>query len=241
MEMKKNASEIIKEKLELLGPGSTISYKDFKGVSFITLAKALSRLVESGKLIRVRKGIYYYPKETVLGKTVPKSEDILSKLNWNDSLYPFAAGATFGSYALGLTTQVPAEKVLIGDYTTNRSVSLMGTTYRTRRRPIRHLKNLTPKEFYTLETIRILKNIPGTAISEVLKGIIKLLKEANHHSLIKAALYEPPRVRAILGAILEEIKTTENLSTLRKSLNPLTTFKLGLKDHLTFADVWRIK
>jgi hypothetical protein len=48
--------------------------------------------------------------------------------------------------------------------------------------------------------------------------------------MIKYALLYPPRVRALLGAMLENLKNTANTYKLKESLNPLTKFEMGLKE-----------
>ena len=53
----------------------------------------------------------------------------------------------------------------------------------------------------------------------------------------------PPRVRALLGAIIEDkFKTTFELSDLKSSLNPTTVYKLKIKetDFPTIKN-WQIK
>jgi hypothetical protein len=41
----------------------------------------------------------------------------------------------------------------------------------------------------------------------------------------------PPRVRALVGAILESLgKKNQRLDKLKNSLNPLSTFELGIKE-----------
>jgi hypothetical protein len=49
--------------------------------------------------------------------------------------------------------------------------------------------------------------------------------------LIKYALLYPPRVRALLGAMLQNIDKNINTEKLTESLNPITTFELGLKEN----------
>jgi hypothetical protein len=60
--------------------------------------------------------------------------------------------------------------------------------------------------------------------------------------LIKYALLYPPRVRALLGAILESLGKPQDITTpLLKSINPLTKINLGLtKSDLPTIDNWNI-
>jgi len=60
--------------------------------------------------------------------------------------------------------------------------------------------------------------------------------------LLEAAPSEPPRVRAMLGAIGEQIGQPENvLAELRESLNPLSRFDFGILAALSYARRWQAK
>ncbi|MGE0528979.1 MAG: DUF6088 family protein [Bdellovibrionales bacterium] len=243
MEAERTVTDIVRTKIKRKGPGSTFSYSDFEGLSFIAVAKALSRFTKEGWLVRVRKGIYHFPKETALGKTMPRLNDLLEKTPWTHGLILTGSSATSSSasYNLGITTQVPAEIVLIGDYP-NRTMDLAGTKIKTRRRNTAHLKHLGETEFDILETIRRINKTPGADAGEVITAIKKHVLKCDVKSLAHAALKEPPRVRAVLGAMLDEIIKYRKLSVpLKKSLNPLTTYNLGLAKYLAHADAWGIR
>jgi hypothetical protein len=69
-----------------------------------------------------------------------------------------------------------------------------------------------------------------------------LSSEKRYVALAKAALEEPPRVRAMLGAIGEELEMPERtLRQLRKSLNPLSRFDFGRLRSLRYAKRWQAK
>jgi hypothetical protein len=60
--------------------------------------------------------------------------------------------------------------------------------------------------------------------------------------LLEAAPSEPPRVRAMLGAIGEQIGQPESaLAELRESLNPLSRFDFGILAALAYARRWQAK
>ncbi|MEX2560398.1 MAG: hypothetical protein WD403_10815 [Pirellulales bacterium] len=53
---------------------------------------------------------------------------------------------------------------------------------------------------------------------------------------------EPPRVRAMLGAIGEQLGKSERaLKSLRASLNPLSRFDFGNLSELSYAHQWQAK
>ena len=57
-----------------------------------------------------------------------------------------------------------------------------------------------------------------------------------------AAVAEPPRVRAMLGALGQELAMPDPLlNRLRKSLNPLTRFEFGQLRSLEHAREWQAK
>ena len=60
--------------------------------------------------------------------------------------------------------------------------------------------------------------------------------------LIEIALEYPPRVRAFLGALLENIDIKIDIKMLYDSLNPFSEYELGLtKDILPTVEKWNIK
>ena len=105
-------------KMKKCGRGSAFFSADF--INFgepKSVAKALERLTNSGKIIRVARGIYCYPKiDKVLGLGViyPSFEEIAQSIAKRDK----AKIAPTGDYALnrlGLSTQVPANIVYLTD------------------------------------------------------------------------------------------------------------------------------
>jgi len=77
-------------------------------------------------------------------------------------------------------------------------------------------------------TIRQLLRILGTA--------------GTFERVARSALDEPPRVRAMLGALGEELEANpRTLKRLRDSLNPLSTFDFGLLGVLPAAKKWQAR
>ena len=72
--------------------------------------------------------------------------------------------------------------------------------------------------------------------------ILKALSIERQSQMITYALLYPPRVRALLGAVLEEIQSGLDLNPLKESLNPFTKFALGFnKSLLKTAPNWNIQ
>lgn len=230
-------TKTILERIEKKGPGSTWTFGDFKSLPTVAVAKALSRLAKDKKLTRVRKGVYHYSKPTVLGPTTPTPLAVVG------ATFPITyAGSTTAAYNLGLTTQVPANPVLFGDVSYGKS-NFLGTNIRFRKRNVTHLKNLDELEINIIEALRNIKKIPAVSPAEAVSRIKKALKSSSKiRELLKAIENEPPRVRALIGAMCEELGLeTDKLKTLRSTLNPLTHYSLEVREALRYADSWRIK
>jgi len=96
-----------------------------------------------------------------------------------------------------------------------------------------------------LDAIRYIKKIPDTTNSAAvtrLLAVISDLEENEIPSLVRLALKYTPATRALTGALLEESGKTNNTEILRKSLNPITTYKLsGISDIISSIQNWNIK
>ena len=69
-----------------------------------------------------------------------------------------------------------------------------------------------------------------------------LSEEGRFERLYKVARFEPPRVRAMLGALGQQLgKNPKALEKLRASLNPLSRFDFGPLAGLPFARDWQAK
>ncbi len=77
---------------------------------------------------------------------------------------------------------------------------------------------------------------------KILSNKILELNNKQKKELIEIALEYPPRVRAFLGALLENIDKKVNIKSLDDSLNPLSEYRLGItKDILPTVEKWNIK
>ena len=79
--------------------------------------------------------------------------------------------------------------------------------------------------------------------AETVSRLIALAREQGRlDRLLSVADSEPPRVRAMLGAIAEQPgKPRRALKRLRESLNPLSRFESGILAALTHAGPWQAK
>ena len=94
-----------------------------------------------------------------------------------------------------------------------------------------------------LKDIRIISDTSIIQAIKILVGKLANFEKTDIQTLINLALFYPPRVRALLGAIIQEIfDTAFDLSVLKNSLNPCTLFKFRLKEtDLPTITNWQIK
>lgn len=112
--MNASVNNTIELKIGRLKPGDVFLPSDFKDLGTSTaIRKALSRLVETGKVERMGQGIYVIPKyDKVFGKVLPSIEQIANILAKKDHVKIKPSG----QYALnkvGLSTQVPMRLVFL--------------------------------------------------------------------------------------------------------------------------------
>lgn len=210
---------------------------------FASAAKALERLQKKGVVSRVSKGRFYKPKMTVFGKKRPNEAELLKTyLYQNGQRIAYITGIRLYNQ-LGLTTQVPADIQIAGRFRRNLSgISFMKVS------SVKSYADVSEDNYQMLgflDAMKDLKQISDLNMRSALtifKTRIKALSSERQRQLITYALLYPPRVRALLGAILEEIQTGLDLNSLKESLSPFTKFALGFNNTLLqTASHWNIQ
>jgi hypothetical protein len=143
---------------------------------------------------------------------------------------------------MGLTTQVP--KTIKVASKVKRVTTKIG---KTQIKPVKSYVDVTNENYYLLEILDALKDfktIPDldrkTAIA-LLNNKISKLSENDRSKIIRCDLKYPPRATSLLGAILELSNIKNGLESLKTNLNPLTTYKIGIKEEtLPTAPKWNI-
>jgi len=96
-----------------------------------------------------------------------------------------------------------------------------------------------------LDAIRTIKKIPDTDMVSASRRFIAILsdlQEKDKTTIIRLAQKYPPATRALLGALLDETGNSSLTDPLRKSLNPITIYRLAAVNQLlTVAEKWNIK
>ncbi len=213
-------------------------FEDFEGLPPTAIAQALSRLARSGKLQRLSKGIYYRPRQTSFGASRANPAK-LQKLLPKGRAFPSGISA---ANLLGFTTQMPKQKEIATSAGSLPRKLIGADTIIHTRRPA-HWESLTDEEAAWLDFLRNAGKASELSLKETANRAIALLKEKGRFErLLKIAIYEPSRSRAILGALGDEMgKKPAMLAKLRDSLNPLSRYYFGQFAGLSTAHNWYAK
>jgi hypothetical protein len=214
-------------------------YEDFRGLPFTAVAQALSRLTRKGRIERLSKGIYYSPRQTTFGKTLPSPASIQKLAAQHKTVFPSGIAA---ANLLGFTTQAPGRgEVATSALSLPRKLIGADTVIHTRRPEA--WTGLSETDAALLDFLRAGGKTSELSPEETILRIVAILSARGRLGrLLKVANSEPPRVRAILGAIGEQLgKKPSTLRQLRDSLNPLSRFEFGLLAGLPHARAWQAR
>jgi len=241
MSMNSINSKVI-DKIEKTEPGKVFNYFYFSDITdnYIALSKSLSRLTKNKTIKSVEKGVFYKPQKTKYGEINPNAEEIIrNEIKPGDQTIGYITGINMFN-RLGFTTQI-SNVVEIAIRKRRKPKVIMGIK-------IKYVENkaeIRAENIKLLKYLDILKNIkkiPDSDINEsyrLIKHYISALSKKEKRKMLNLSFVYPPQTRALLGKILEETPDLE-LESLKKSLNPLTKFKLGLKDKKN-DERWQIK
>ena len=240
-----NIAKKIEEIIDNIERGKTFTYKDLniKKEEYSAASKSIERLIKKKIIKRISTGVFYKPKQTVFGELKPDEEKIITPyLFKNRKRIAYITGLLLYN-KMGLTTQIPKE---ISIASNKKRIYISKGNIKAK--AVKSYVEVTNKNYKLLELLDALKDfkkIPDlnkkSAIS-ILTNKISSLNNKQIKELIKIALEYPPRVRAFLGALLENIDKNRDTKSLDDSLNPLSEYNLGLtKDILPTVEKWNIK
>lgn len=214
-------------------------FEDFQDLPPQAVGQALSRLGRSGELRRLSKGVYFRPRPTAFGPSRPNPADLQRLVAEEGGVFPSGTGA---AAALGLTTQNPARAEVA---TTRASLprKLLGKHAVVHTRRPAAWSTLGREDAALLEVLRDRARASELSPDETVRRLVAALRERGRfRRLVAVAETEPPRVRAMLGALGEHLDApTSLLRTLRRSLNPLSRYDFGVLAALPTASRWQAK
>lgn len=240
-----NISKEIRKKIVVFPDDYVFKASDFEMESQnqSAVVKALNRMAATGEISKLSKGKFYKPRKTQFGELKPSAYQIAKDYIERDGkLIGYITG--YSAYnALGLTTQI-SSYIQIGTNKSRRAVKRDKYTISF----ILQQNTITKKNIEILrilDAIRFIREIPATTPNEAcirLKEIIKDLNDEQKEMLVKCSLKYTNYVRALCGAILEDIGYDGNsLDNIRKSLNGVTNYHLPISESvLPNKQNWRI-
>jgi hypothetical protein len=241
-----NLSMQIRNRINQFPIGKTFGYNDLRIAKeeYTTAAKALERLQKEGKIKKVSKGVFYKPEQTLFGELNPDYKELLrTYLFENNKRVAYETGTSLYN-SLGLTTQI-AFRIKIA----SRGKRININQGALKADAVKSYAEVTENNYEVLgllDAFKDIKQIPDCSVAQAVRRLSAILGELSTKQkelLIKYALVYPPRVRALIGAVLQNIGYEgKGLEKLKASLNPLTTIKLGLKEtELLTKNNWYIE
>jgi len=240
-----NLATQIRTRIQKLPEGKTFGYADLRidKEEYQAAAKALERLQAKGIIKKISKGVFYKPEQTVFGELKPDySEQLRPYLFENGKRIAYETGYSLYN-RMGLTTQM-AFRIKIA----SRSKRISINRGELKADAVKSYAEVTEANYELLgflDTIKDIKRIPDCSVSQAVKILsskISKLNEKQISDLVKYSLLYPTRVRALTGAMLENLNIQANTEKLKQSLNPLTKVKLGLKEtELPTIQNWNIE
>ena len=179
----------------LILPSDYLFYGTSKAIQ-----KSLERLAEKQVIIRVAQGIYVRPKiSTLIGLVIPSAEEVAEAITKRDRIRTVPTGS-YALNALGLSTQVPMNIVLLTDGSPReikvgkRKIKFKKTTP----------KNLLAKGKISRLVIQALKEIGnGKMTEEEEHKIITLLKKEDTKDLKHDLALAPVWIQKIMKRALD--------------------------------------
>ena len=237
-------SKLIEEKLKRIEMERVFTLSDLEitADNYERARMKLSRLVKEGKLKKVGKGRFYKPRQSLFGELLPNMEELVSDyLVKNGVQVGYLTGYAIW-HRMGLTTQVP-NIIEIG---CNKKRNKITRAQYTVRFIVQSNKIARDNTHYLqlLDALKYIKHIPDTTPMqsfERIRQIIQTFDAVQIRKLTILAKPYSPATRALLGVMLETLGYEKKSQELKSTLNPATTYKIGLaSSSINFKD-WYIE
>lgn len=180
------------------GRGGVFTPSDFLDVAArATVDQALSRLAKNGKLRRLARGLYDFPKvHPQLGPLSPTPDDVAQALARETGSQVQIAGARAAN-ALGLSTQVPAKSTYLTDGPSRRVV--LG-------KRVVDLRHASPKHLIAPGSaagtvVQALRHVGAIRAADVAQVASRRLSASDKKMLASNAIQAPAWMRPTLVSI----------------------------------------
>ena len=232
------AAETVRRRIEK-GGERLWRLEDFRELPLPAVAQALSRMTRAGLIERLSKGTYYRSRETVFGGSRPSPASLQKLAARGKAMFPSGIVA---ANLLGFTTQTTSRSELATN-AASLPRKLVGHDAVVHTRRPAAWSGLSEKDAALLDFLRRRGRESELSPEGTVRRTLKLLSETGRYRrLVNIAGTEPPRVRAILGALGEQLGGHATaVRRLRESLNPLTRFDFGAFAGLPNARAWYAK
>jgi hypothetical protein len=229
-----SVAQVTREFINTVDNGILFTYKDIPIKNKSTIAIELSRLYKKGIIEKISKGKYYKPKKRTFGNIEPNSNDKIQSF-LNDKDFSYETGLNIYT-KLGLSSQISKNitiastkqyKTVYIDNIIIKFIPIKATTSK---------KNI--KLLQILDAIRDIKKIPDAIVNDTVVKLIAIIEKLTNdeiQNMVKLAIYYPPKVKALLGAIIKQLGFWEEAYILKRELNSITQYKLGI-DTQTLAN-----
>lgn len=233
-----NTAALVRRRIETAGE-RLWRFADFSGLPFTAVAQSLSRLSRQGVIQRLGKGLYYRSRPTAFGQSKPNVTQIRALPIQQKGVFP---AGTAAANLLGFTTQNPARVELATDGASLPRLIVGKDAVVHTRRPSTW-RGLCETDAALLDFLRNRGASSELSPENTVTQLLDYFREPGRFErLLRIAASEPPRVRAMLGAIGEQLgQPQEWLSRLRHGLNPLSRFDFGILAALAHAREWQAK
>jgi hypothetical protein len=215
---------------------------DIPWEQYQSAAKVMERLQKKGVVKKLSKGVFYKPRKTVFGETTPSDTEQLRPYLFEDGKRIAYITGTFLYNQMGLTRQMAFRAKVA-----SRKKRIYINTDTLRATPVKSYVDVTDENFEMLgilDAMKDLRSIPDVETRAAINIFSRLIERFNPgqiKELVTCALFYPPRVRSLLGALLENCEEIIWLDKLKNTLNPLSTYKYGISPKiLPTINQWRI-
>ncbi len=196
----------VEQKIEKLPKGKVFFVADFSGTgSDEAIRQSLQRLMKKKLIIRLSKGIYYYPKKGKLFNDIiyPTAEQIAEAIAKRDKARIIPTGS-YAQYKLGLSTQIPMNVVYLTDGSARKiSIGNQNITFK-KTSP----RNLVVTHKLSNLIIQALKDLGKKEVNTEIKEKIKqIIINSREMAEVKKNIHNAPAwVKTIISEMIKEIE-----------------------------------